>query len=64
MGTVETEAFLVALGVTVREVDDLGGACATWHEETATVEVCRRLCPRRRERVMRDALSRIEVESE
>ena len=64
MGTVETEQFLATLGVSVVEVDDMGGDCATWNEAAATVEVCRHLCPRRRERVMRDALSRVAVESE
>lgn len=55
------EQFLMALGVTIVEVDDLGGECAAWVEDERTVEVCRHLCPRRRERVMRDALSRVEV---
>lgn len=56
--------FLRLLGVTVVEVADMGGMCAAWTAETRTLEVCAHLCPRRRARVMQDALSRVEAASE
>ena len=43
------EAFALALGVEVVEVDDLDGRCAVYNQSTYTLRVCARIWRRQRE---------------
>lgn len=55
----DTEAFIQALGVTVKRVDDLDGKCAVYVPEDKLAVICTSLCPGRGHKAMIRLLERI-----